>query len=332
MAPHLLVTSLGTVSHTGAGVLTTGGGFGGVARRFGLALDNVTGMDVVTADGKLLRADERENPDLYWGVRGGGGNFGIVTTFRYRLHPMAPRILGGDVVFPFSRAADVLAFYGDYHAAAPEELYLDLIVGQAPGADPTITLHACYSGPPKDADKTLAPIRKLGTPLADGIKPTDYVAIQRSTDIKDPRALGMYLKSGFPREHSAALSAAIRAGFPAPRNRLTEVMFQHAGGAIGRVPTSATAFAHRYARTNLIVVVGWPAAESSAEPIAWARQYWKTLEPLTEGFYTNEVEADHTAAVVNANYRENYARLVTIKAKYDPANLFRLNANIKPVT
>lgn len=325
-----LVTPLGTVSHTGTGGLTTGGGFGRLARRFGLALDNVTAVDVVTADGQLRHADRDQNPDLFWGVRGGGGNFGVVTSFEFQLHPMQGQVIGGNKVFPFSKARDVLAFYADYSPGAPDELYLDLIVQQLPGSDPVVVLHACYSGAPSGAAKAFDPIRKLGTPLADEIKPVDYVALQRSTDISDPRAMGMYLKSGFPRAISAELITEILKGFPARPDRMTELLFQHAGGAISRVPTAATAFAHRYAQHNMICVVGWPAASSSAEPMAWARQYWKTLEPFTQGFYTNEVEADHTAAAVNANFRENYPRLAAVKAKYDPGNLFRLNANVRP--
>jgi FAD/FMN-containing dehydrogenase len=329
--PHGLVTPLGTVSHTGVGGLTTGGGFGRVARRFGLALDNVTAVDVVTADGQLRHANKDENPDLYWAVRGGGGNFGIVSSFEFALHPLSQQVIGGNLIFPISKARDVFSFYGEYLSRAPDELYLDLVLEQPPGGGPgRVRLHTCYSGPSAQAAKVLEPIRKLGTPLSDEIKPIDYVALQRSTDMTDPRALGLYLKSGFIRRLGPDLIGKIIDGFKGDPGRLTTVMFQHCGGAISRIPVGATAFAHRYAALNMIMLVGWPAQSSSAAPIGWAREYWKSLEPFTQGFYTNEVETEHTVATVNANYRENYPRLVAIKQKYDPGNLFRLNANIQP--
>lgn len=324
--PHGLVTPLGTVSHTGVGGLTTGGGFGRMARRFGLALDNVTAVDVVTADGKSRHATKVENEDLFWGVRGGGGNFGVVTSFEFQLHPARRQVLGGDIVFPFSKARDVLSFYGEYSAAAPDDLYLDFFMGLPPaGGDATVGLHVCYSGPEGGADRALAPIRQLGTPLADQVKAIDYVAIQKSGDVTDPRAMGTYLKSGFTRAIDSDLVTAIMKGFEGHPARATQVFTQHCGGAIGRLATGATAFAHRYAQQNLLVAVAWKAGDDPTPHTQWARQYWGTLERFTSGFYTNEV-ADEAAGVVNANYRENYRRLVAVKNKYDSGNLFRLGA------
>ena len=327
-----LVTPLGTVSHTGVGGLTTGGGFGRVARRFGLALDNVTAVEVVTADGKLLRASKGENEDLFWGVRGGGGNFGIVTSFEFQLHPMQRKVIGGDMLFPLSRAREVLSFFADYCAQAPDDLYLDFVMAAPPGgAEGFVALNSCYSGPESGAARAYQPMKRLGTPVADQTKSIDYVDLQRSGDVTDPRAMGTYLKSGFTSQVTPDLIATILAGFQAHPARMTQVFLPQCGGAIGRVPTTATAFAHRYANQSLISMIAWRAGDDSTQHMAWARKYWATLEPFTRGFYTNEV-ADESAQVVDANYRENHKRLVTIKNKYDPTNLFRLNANVRPTT
>ncbi len=331
--PHGLVTPLGTVSHTGVGGLTTGGGFGRVARRFGLALDNVMSVDVVTADGSVRHANKEQNEDLYWAVRGGGGNFGVVTSFEFQLHPMERQVIGGSLVFPFAKARDVLAFYADYSPAAPDELYLDCFVTPPTtpgGTDGAAGLLACYSGPASESDRVLGPLRKLGTPLADDIKPVDYVALQRSGDVSDPRAMGSYVKNGFSSEINAKLIGTILDGLRGDPGRSSTLYFQHLGGAIGRVDPSATAYAYRYAKQNMMIITAWKASDNAGPPIEWSRQYWKALEPFTRGFYINEVAGDEGARAVNANYLGNYPRLAAIKAKYDPTNLFRLNANITP--
>ena len=325
-----LVTTAGTVSHTGVGGLTLGGGFGRLARRFGLALDNVTGVDIVTADGKLLHADANEHPDLYWGVRGGGGNFGIVTSFEFKLHPMQRTVIGGDVVFPLKELPGVLQVYADYAPVAPDDLYLDFVVVSKPGTEEGVCLlHACYSGPEDQAEKVLAPIYKAGTPIVDGIKAVDYVAIQRSWDNTDPRSTGSYLKSGFVDEIPDQLVSTISQNFKTFNERGTTMFFQHSGGAIGRVPADATAFAHRKSVANMFTVVEWPMAESRDSHVKYIKDYWKQFEPFTDGWYTNDVDT-HNAKTVNTNYQGNYERLLKVKNKYDPTNLFRLNANVKP--
>jgi FAD/FMN-containing dehydrogenase len=329
---HGLVTPLGTVSHTGVGGLTTGGGFGRVARRFGLALDNVMAVDVVTADGAFRHASQGENADLYWGVRGGGGNFGVVTSFEFQLHPMQRQVLGGSLVFPIARARELLAFYAEYSVAAPDDLYLDFFISRPPGgADGMTGFSACYSGPTSEADRVLEPLRKLGKPLVDDVKSIDYSALQRSTDTSDPRAFGSYLKNGFITEITPKLITAIVEGLEAHPGRSTDCYFQHSGGAIGRVAAGATAFAHRDSSHNLMASTAWPAGTDSAPHIGWARRFWATLEPFTQGVYVNhEGDVDAAGVAVNATYRENYARLVAVKTKYDAGNLFRLNANVTP--
>jgi len=325
-----LVTTAGTVSHTGVGGLTLGGGFGRLARRYGLALDNVTGVDIVTADGKLRHASAEENPDLYWAVRGGGGNFGVVTSFEFQLHPMQRQVIGGDVVFPLKDLPNIMSFYADYVASAPDELYLDFVVNSEVGKeDGAVVIHACYSGPESQAEKALAPIRKAGTPVQDGIAAIDYPAIQRSWDNTDPRHTGSYLKSGFVNEIPDKLVSTIVQNYKAFNERGTMMFFQHSGGAIGRVPAEATAFAHRKAIANMFAVTTWPLDEPRESHVAYIRNYWKEFEPFIDGWYTNEI-GDEPDAVVNRNYQGNYQRLVKVKNQYDPTNLFRLNANVKP--
>jgi FAD/FMN-containing dehydrogenase len=325
-----LVTTAGTVSHTGVGGLTLGGGFGRLARRFGLALDNVTAVDIVTADGRLLQAGAKENQDLYWGVRGGGGNFGVVTSFEFKLHSMHRQVVGGNVVFSLSDLRDTLRFYADYCASAPDELYMDYLAVLPPDkSEGYISIHTCYSGPQSRADKILAPVLKAGTVKSNGIGAIDYEVIQRSGDQADLRNQGQYLKSGFTKTIDEKLIDAILAGLEPDTDRTTMIYFQQCGGAVSRIPVSATAFAHRYAQQNLILNVTSAIEMDSKPHVAYARKYWATLEPSTEGYYTNEV-ANESQRNIDANYGPNFSRLLALKKKYDPGNLFRLNANIDP--
>ena len=325
-----LVTTAGTVSHTGVGGLTLGGGFGRVGRRFGLALDNVRAVDIVTADGQLRHASADENEDLYWGVRGGGGNFGIVTSFEFGLHPMQRQVIAGDILFPISLAREFLRFYGEFCPAAPDDLYCDAMLVSPEGSpDGLCGVHVCYSGPAAKADSVLAPIRKLGKPIVDTVAAIDYVELQRLWDDTDPRNGGEYFKAGFVNEVPGSLADRIVDGFEVDeRNGLT-LYFQHSGGAIGRIAAEATAFPHRRSIAGMFVVLTWPEKVDPAEYIDYVRSYWKTLETSTDGYYTNDT-GDEPQAMINANYQVNFERLLQLKNKYDPANLFRLNANIKP--
>ncbi len=325
-----LVTTAGTVSHTGVGGLTLGGGFGRLARRYGLALDNLRSVDIVTADGRLLHASAEENPDLFWGVRGGGGNFGVVTSFEFALHPMSRQVIGGDLRFPIARARELLDFYADYATQAPNDLYVDAGMAAPPGGrDGVFEFGVCYSGPPGEAERVLAPLRKLGKPLADTIGPMDYVALQRSSDRSDARNFGTYLKSGFLDDFPATLPGAIVDGFQPAPDRFTALFFQHSGGAIGQVAKDATAFPHRSSLFNMLSAVSWDIAGDGAPHIAYGRDYWSKLERYTNGYYTNEV-ANEPQRQVDENYQGNIGRLTQVKNKYDPTNLFRLNANVKP--
>jgi len=325
-----LVTTAGTVSHTGVGGLTLGGGFGRLARRFGLALDNVRAVDIVTADGELRRASPAENPDLYWGVRGGGGNFGVVTNFEFELHPMQRQVIAGSVVFPIERARELFGFFGEYSAAAPDELYVDAVISAPMDGKPgIIAIAPVWSGAAGDADRVLAPLRKLGTPLADTIKAWDYVALQRSTDRSDPRNEGTYLKSGFIDAFPSDLPGAVMDRFQADPKRNTVLFFQQSGGAIGRVAQNATAFPHRRSTHNMLSIVSWKLEDDAKPHMDYLRNYWAGLERFTNGYYTNET-ADEAQGVIDDNYQGNLGRMREIKKKYDPMNLFRLNANVLP--
>lgn len=325
-----LVTTAGTVSHTGVGGLTTAGGFGRLGRRFGLALDNVKGVDVVTADGHLLHANEEENADLYWGVRGGGGNFGIVTNFEFGLHPMQRTVVSGTVLFPDDHVRDVVNVYRDHGVNAPDELYCDvMLTSPMDGTARMAGFELCWSGAESDADKVLKPFLSIAEPVMNTVKAMDYVETQRTWDNTDPRNHAEYLKGGFINEFPDTLIEKILDGFEAMDRRSVTVYLQQSGGAIGRVPVDATAFAHRKSIANMFAVVGWP-NEDPAEPhINYMRNYWTSLVPFTDGYYTVDT-ASESKEVRHGNYQGNFPRLLQVKKKYDPDNLFRLNANIAP--
>jgi len=243
---------------------------------------------------------------------------------------MQRQVIAGSVVFPIERAKELLAFYGEYSAGAPDELYVDAVVSAPMGGKPgIIAIVPVWSGAAGDADRVLSPIRKLGTPIADSIKAWDYEALQRSTDRSDPRNEGTYLKSGFLDAYPADLPAAIADRFQADPKRSTVIFFQHSGGAIGRVAKDATAFPHRHSTHNMLSLVSWKLDDDAKPHMDYLRNYWSGLERFTNGYYTNET-ADEAQGVIDDNYQGNLGRMREIKKKYDPMNLFRLNANVKP--
>ncbi len=324
-----LVMPTGTVSHTGVGGLTLGGGFGRVARRFGLSLDNVRGFEVVTADGRFRRANASENPDLFWGLRGGGGNFGVVTSFEFQLHEMQRQVIGGLIGYPATEAREVLKFYSDYSLEAPDALSLSPILIDNRQTGTRIMFSVCYSGPHKHAEQVLKKIRSAGTVVMDKVGAVDYVALQKSGDVSDPRAIGSYTKSGFTAEVTPDFIDAIVSGFEAREGRNTVFAMQQCGGVMNNVARDATAFPHRDINYIPLLIIDWPIGADASEHIAWLKEYWKTIEPHIQGFYTNDL-IDESQEQVNKNYLGNYQRLIAVKNKYDPANLFRLNANIIP--
>jgi FAD/FMN-containing dehydrogenase len=323
-----LVTTAGTVSHTGVGGLTLGGGFGRLGRRFGLTLDNVISMDVVTADGEYRRASADENPDLYWGLRGGGGNFGVVTSFEFQLHPMQREVISANFTFPVSEAKSVLNFFGEYCEEAEDNLQVDGGIFAGTKRDIGVGIFVCFSGPHDKAEKLFAPIRKAGTVVNERVGAMDYVHLQQVGDDEDPRN-GRYLKSGFIGIMTPALVDDIITVFEPNPGRTNSVIFQQSGGAIGRVAPDATAFAHRDSKHNMLCNVSWPQGSDPTEHIKYIREVWSGVEKHVQGFYTNDLY-EESQSMVNSNYRDNYGRLVALKDRYDPTNLLRLNANVQP--
>ena len=328
--PHGLGTTAGTVSHTGVGGLATGGGFGRLGRKYGLTLDNIVSIEIVTADGELRYADKNENPDLFWAVRGGGGNFGIVTTFEFKLHEMNKDVIGGRITFDFKDVKQLLKFHGEHSLEASWDMYQDPVVFAPPGGfGNTVYFDVCYSGPHKDAEKAFAPLRKAGKVIHDEIDIIDYRDLQKSGDDDDPRGASQYLKGGYTINISDGLIDAIVDNLEAHPERGSMAFFQQAGGKINTIASDATAFPSRYAEHNLITGSFWTYGVDTAPHMAWSRRYWKTVSPYTDGFYIND-EFSESQKEVNLNFLGNYERLVQIKDKYDPTNLFRLNANIRP--
>jgi FAD/FMN-containing dehydrogenase len=325
-----LVTTAGTVSHTGIGGLTTAGGFGRVGRRFGLALDNVVGADVVTADGRFLHATAEENQDLFWAIRGGGGNFGIVTNFEMQLHPMQRTVVAGSVFYPAALARDVFNAYREHGITAPDELYVDPMILRPLGAPSGMAgFEICWSGPEKQADKVLQPYLSIGEPIMNTVKATDYVKAQQAWDNTDPRNDAEYMKAGFINEFTDDLLDDILNGFEPQDRRGVMLYMQQSAGAIGRVPVEATAFAHRKSIANMFVSVTWPKEDDGSGHVRYIKDYWGKLEKATDGYYTVDT-FDESREVRHANYQANFPRLMELKKKYDPTNLFRLNANINP--
>ena len=323
-----LVSPTGTVSDTGLAGLTLGAGYGWLNGKYGLAVDNLLAAEVVTADGRVLRASADEHPDLFWALRGGSGNFGVVTSFEFGLHPV-PQVLGGMVIHPFPRAAEVLRFYRDAATAAPDELTLYAALLTAPDGNQAVAIAACWCGPLDEGERALAPLRAFGPPLADLIRPMPYSAMNTLTDEGLPPGLRYYWKWNSLRElGDGAIDAIVDhvARVPSPR---TVVLIDHVHGAARRVAPTATAFPHRDSPHGLVVLAAWEDPAEDAANIAWARGLAAATRPYaTGGVYVNEAWDEAPGAAFGVNYE----RLVDIKGRYDPANLFRHNTNIAPAT
>ena len=327
-AAFKLATTAGTVSHTGAAGLTLGGGLGRLGRRFGLACDNAVSFDVVTADGRFVRANDQENADLYWGLRGGGGNFGVVTAIEYRLHDMDPIILGGDIVWPLAQARDVLRYYRDIALDAPDVVNIAPALETGPDG-PVIDIEVCWSGDRAQGEAWLKKLRAFGKPKHDSIGPMPYVALQTDADELLGPGRYYYLKSGMLTQlKDDGIDLIIDSFRRMPAWFL--MFFDHCGGAYRHMAPTATAFPNRDMLFTLGAHSIWPTKDGIEENTAKMRANWKELAPLTKGFYTNYVDSDITMAGYRDNYGPNFERLVALKAKYDPNNLFRLNANVPP--
>jgi len=326
-----LATPVGTAADTGVGGLTLGGGVGRIGRRFGLSCDNVIGAEVVTADGTWLRVSASENPDLLWALRGGGGNFGVVTTFLFRLHEVNPIMYGGDISFPFAGARQLLRSFADFSAAAPDELYVDVDLGTDRHDARYVNFNVCYCGPAAEAERVVAPLRKLGKPDTDELAPAPYAKLQGSATLRGVSPLGFYGKGGLVSGLTPALIDSFVGSFESAPSAGIWIWMQHQGGAISRIRPDATAYFNRGATHNLGFANVWKLpAEDAARNNDWVRKAWTQVEPLTRGQYVNLAATDDRDTRVHAAYGDNYPRLAALKKRYDPNNLFRLNANIKP--
>jgi FAD/FMN-containing dehydrogenase len=329
---HGLVTTAGSVSHTGVGGLTLGGGFGRLGRRFGLTIDNVLEMDIVTPDGKLRRVGPHNEPDLYWALRGGGGNFGVVTSFLFQLHEMQRDVVTGSVVYPLSEAKQILKFYAAYSADIPDELSLSVGVGGRLGEEPGVRINLVWSGNAGAADAIVESLRKAGTVVSESVRSIDYVALQRSGDSAggDVREFTGRMKSGFFESITDGMIDDLIDNFEARPDRATRFGLGRTGGAIGRVANADTAFAHRDSNYDLLSFVSWKTNEDGTEHAKYLKSFWSHVEARSIGFYVNDL-FDESQEKVNQTYRENFPRLLKVKKAYDPTNLFRLNANIRAV-
>lgn len=330
----------GFVSTTGVAGLTLGGGLGWLVRKHGLALDNLLSVDLVTANGQLLTANVTEHSDLFWGVRGAGGNFGVVTSFEFRVHP-AGTVLAGLVIHPITRAKEALQFWREYEATAPEEMTNGALLFSAPPAPflpeaahgtPVVGIGGVYAGPIDAGEQALRPLRRFGTPAADTFQPMPYSAAQTMADFLWPAGLHSYWKSSFIKEFSDAAIETILACYATKPSPLTVVVIEHNGdGAMSRVGEQETAFGHRRWPYNFLVTSMWTDPAASETNIRWTREFWEAMRPfLADAVYVNYLGEENAERVQAAYGAEKYGRLVALKNKYDPTNFFRSNQNIKP--
>ena len=328
---HGLATTGGTVSDTGVAGLTLGGGLGWLAGRYGLTCDNLLAAEVVTAEGRRLRASPNENVDLFWALRGGGGNFGVVTSFEFQLHPVGPMIFGGMVAHPLGRASEVLRFYRDYCAANPDEVNTACAFMTTPDGAKIVAIAACHCGSLEEGEEALRPLKEYGQPVLDQLGPMPYRSLQTALDGALPRGRRYYWKSALVKELRDGLIASMPEQFAAAPSPHIIFLLQQIGNAANRVPADATAFAHRDARWDALVLTGWEHASEDAEQIAWTKEVHQSWRPFcTDASYTNALSAEDVEGDVRSAYGSAYPRLAEIKAHYDPTNFFRMNANIKP--
>jgi FAD/FMN-containing dehydrogenase len=334
-----LVTPTGINSTTGIAGLTLGGGFGWISRKLGLTADNLVSAEVVTADARVVRASERENPDLFWALRGGGGNFGIVTSFEFRLHSLGPEVMSGLIVYPMSQARDLIRRYREVAAAAPDELACWFVMRAAPPLPflPTevhgtgiIAFAACYAGPMDAAEQAMKPLRAMGKPIADVIGPHPFVGWQTVLDpLLTPGARNYWKSHSFTALSDGLVDVLVEYGNKLPSAE-TELAFAQLGGAINRVPADATAYPHRNVAFLINLHTRWRDPADDPACIAWARSLFDACTPFASGgTYVNFIPEDDKEGVKRA-YLGNAKRLAAIKAKYDPHNLFRVNQNIRP--
>jgi FAD/FMN-containing dehydrogenase len=325
-----LATTGGTVSNTGIGGLTLGGGLGWLMGKYGFACDNLLSADVVTADGTVVTAGVDEHPDLFWALKGGGGNFGVVTALEYQLHEVGPTVLGGMVLHPRAAARDVLRFYRDYCRAIPDEAEAFAALLTSPDGDPLVALLLGYNGPLDEGERVLAPARQFGSPVADLVAPMPYVQRQTLIDDLGVHGIHRYWKSGFMPELPDDFIDLIVERGETMTSPMSVIGWFFVHGVAARVDPSATAFGLRGAQWDFDIISQWTDPAEADEQVRWTRALWGEVEPYaTGGVYVNHIAGDEPGRV-HAAFGANYERLVSVKNRYDPTNLFRLNHNIPP--
>ena len=331
---HALAVTGGVVSTTGIAGLTLGGGLGWLMGKYGLALDNLLSVELVTAEGKVLRVTKTEEPDLFWALRGGGGNFGVAASFEYRLHPVGPTITGGLVAHPFEAARDVLRFYREFTASLPDEIAAFGGLIHAPDGSGTklAAIVACHCGPVAAGEAALRRLKQFGSPAMDAIGPMPYAQLNGMLDAAYPKGALNYWKSRFLKELSDGAIDTMIDAFRRCPTPMGQLLLEHFHGAATRVAVGDTAFPHRSVGYNFISISEWLDRAASDQCITWGKETYAAMEPfMTAGRYVNYMAVDDAgdSAIAEA-YGPNYRRLQEVKRKYDPGNFFHLNQNIRP--
>ena len=327
---HGLATTGGVISTTGIAGLTLGGGLGWLMAKYGLATDNLLSAEVVTAAGGIVRASKSENANLFWGLQGGGGNFGAVSWLEYRLHPVE-MVTSGLIAHPFEQARDVLRFFREITMGLPDDMTIFGGLLHAPDGGKIAAIILCHCGPLREAEAALQPIKKFGAPLLDTVGPATYEATNMMLDAGFPRGALNYWKSNFVKELSDQGIDTLISRFAACPSPMSALLLEHIHGAAARIGVSETAFPHRHEGYNFLVVSEWQNSAENALNIAWARESYEAMRPhFTQGRYVNYLGDDDGQDAVAAAYGPNHQRLRTLKQQYDPTNLFHLNQNIPP--
>jgi FAD/FMN-containing dehydrogenase len=330
---HGLATTGGAVSSTGVAGLTLGGGFGFLMGRHGFTIDTLTAVEVVTAGGKVLRASKEENSDLFWGVRGGGGNFGIATSFEFMLHPIGPVVNGGMIAYPIDRSSDMLRFYRDLTSAAPDDLTVAASLTHSPdgSGQQLAAMLVCHCGPADEATAALHPIKAFGAPIVDRLGPISYTSLNQMLDASFPKLALNYWKSCFLGELTDDVIAVMREQFASCPSPMSKLILEHFHGAALQPKPTDTAFPHRDRGYSVLIIAQWSDPKDNAPNIAWAKETFAALEPFTRhGAYSNYMADDEPSSGVKRAFAENLPRLQMLKDLYDPNNLFRNNQNIPP--
>jgi len=331
---HGLAVTGGVVSSTGIAGLTLGGGIGWLMGKHGLALDNLCSVDLVNAEGKILQASQDEEPDLFWAVRGGGGNFGVATSFEFQLHPVGPQVTGGLIAHPFERSRDVLRFYRDSTASLVDEHLLVATLAHAPDGSgmKLAAMVTCHCGPLAAGETATLPLKQFGPPVVDAAGPMSYCDLNSMLDAGYPKGAFNYWKSTFLRQLSDDAIDTMIACFARCPSPMAQLLIEHVHGAVTRVGVQETAFPHRAEGYNFLILSQWLDPAMTDRCIAWSRETYRQIEPFAaSGRYVNYLDDDEPGDAVSAAYGPNYQRLRQLKTKYDPRNFFRMNQNIRPL-